>query len=201
MSGTRHGWIRNTGWKLIFQKQKRARVGNDKFMLLETPLSTAIWNHLMLDAAFIQWPASIDKHHTFNGGLSVHTVEVVALCRQMIRMAPRLNADELFSAAMLHDLGKIDTYIHTVDGWGKVSHYTKSFHIVKSIERATVLLEKYGAASDQIQRIIRIIGSHHGQIAWGALWEPETPEGWALHLADMNSVFVVSPSKRPVENK
>ena len=47
-----------------------------------------------------------ETHHAYAGGLLEHTVGVATLCREAAQLHPRLRADLLLSAALLHDLGR-----------------------------------------------------------------------------------------------
>jgi 3'-5' exoribonuclease len=51
-------------------------------------------------------PASPDSHHVYAGGLLEHTVSVATICRELTQVHPRLRADLLVSAALLHDVGR-----------------------------------------------------------------------------------------------
>jgi 3'-5' exoribonuclease len=48
-----------------------------------------------------------DGHHGYAGGLLEHTVGVATLCRETAQLHPRLRADLLLSAALLHDIGRV----------------------------------------------------------------------------------------------
>ena len=48
----------------------------------------------------------VDGHHAYAGGLLEHTVGVATLCRETAQLHPRLRADLLLAAALLHDLGR-----------------------------------------------------------------------------------------------
>jgi 3'-5' exoribonuclease len=52
-------------------------------------------------------PATADGHHSYAGGLLEHTVNVTTLCRETASVHPRLRADLLLAAALLHDVGRI----------------------------------------------------------------------------------------------
>jgi 3'-5' exoribonuclease len=52
-------------------------------------------------------PASPEAHHAYAGGLLEHTVGVATLCRETAQLHPRLRADLLLAAALLHDVGRI----------------------------------------------------------------------------------------------
>ena len=47
-----------------------------------------------------------ETHHTYAGGLLEHTVGVATLCRETAQLHPRLRADLLLAAALLHDVGR-----------------------------------------------------------------------------------------------
>src|SRR5438132_3595476 len=51
-------------------------------------------------------PATTDQHHSYAGGLLEHTVGVATLARETAQLHPRLRADLLVAAALLHDVGR-----------------------------------------------------------------------------------------------
>lgn len=51
-------------------------------------------------------PAMPDGHHGYAGGLLEHTVGVATICRETAQLHPRLRADLLLAAALLHDVGR-----------------------------------------------------------------------------------------------
>jgi 3'-5' exoribonuclease len=52
------------------------------------------------------YPATPDGHHSYAGGLLEHTVGVATLCRELCQIHPRLRADLLIAAALVHDVGR-----------------------------------------------------------------------------------------------
>jgi 3'-5' exoribonuclease len=56
---------------------------------------------------FRRLPATADGHHGYTGGLLEHTVGVATVCREAAQLHPRLRADLLLAAALLHDVGRI----------------------------------------------------------------------------------------------
>src|SRR5213595_179320 len=52
------------------------------------------------------YPATPDGHHSYAGGLLEHTVGVATICRELCQLHPRLRADLLLSAALVHDVGR-----------------------------------------------------------------------------------------------
>jgi 3'-5' exoribonuclease len=51
-------------------------------------------------------PAAPDGHHVYAGGLLEHTVGVATICRELTQLHPRLRADLLLAAALVHDVGR-----------------------------------------------------------------------------------------------
>jgi 3'-5' exoribonuclease len=47
-----------------------------------------------------------ETHHSYAGGLLEHTVGVATICRETAQLHPRLRADLLLAAALLHDIGR-----------------------------------------------------------------------------------------------
>ena len=47
-----------------------------------------------------------ETHHAYAGGLLEHTVGVATLCREATQLHPRLRADLVLAAALLHDIGR-----------------------------------------------------------------------------------------------
>jgi 3'-5' exoribonuclease len=47
-----------------------------------------------------------ETHHSYAGGLLEHTVGVATLCREASQLHPRLRADLVLAAAVLHDVGR-----------------------------------------------------------------------------------------------
>jgi 3'-5' exoribonuclease len=52
-------------------------------------------------------PATPEGHHSYAGGLLEHSVAVATLCRDAAELHRRLRRDLLLSAALLHDIGRI----------------------------------------------------------------------------------------------
>jgi 3'-5' exoribonuclease len=58
-----------------------------------------------LRTALRRLPAA-ESHHSYAGGLLEHTVGVTTICRETAQLHPRLRADLLLAAALLHDVGR-----------------------------------------------------------------------------------------------
>ena len=61
---------------------------------------------VLADCELAAYPATPDDHHSYAGGLLEHTVGVATLCRETAQLHPRLRADLLLAAALVHDAGR-----------------------------------------------------------------------------------------------
>jgi 3'-5' exoribonuclease len=59
----------------------------------------------VLRKALRSLPAA-ETHHSYAGGLLEHTVGVATLCREASQLHPRLRADLVLAASLLHDVGR-----------------------------------------------------------------------------------------------
>ena len=131
---------------------------------------------------FMTTPAAEKYHHNYIGGLLKHTHEVYDIVDRLGMMFPIEKLDELKLAAILHDAGKMFEY-ETDIKLGTAAINKEWMHGgISHIFWGTTLAQKCGAFN-----VARMVGSHHGRVEWGALFEPETPEEKVLHQADMIS--------------
>ena len=70
------------------------------------PGLTATVRAVLADCDLGAYPATADDHHSYAGGLLEHTVGVATLCRETAQLHPRLRADLLLAAALVHDVGR-----------------------------------------------------------------------------------------------
>jgi 3'-5' exoribonuclease len=66
----------------------------------------AVFGDATVRRLFHLLPATPDGHHGYAGGLLEHTVGVATLARESTQLHPRLRADLLLAAALLHDVGR-----------------------------------------------------------------------------------------------
>lgn len=134
--------------------------------------------------------SSPNKHHYGTGGLIQHTTEVVNLCEQ-VSSELGFNTtfqQELFLAALYHDIGKIYDYHFDIDKWVTTTHKRRIHHISRS---AQIWLENSNKFKDQFPRIkevqdsiLHAILAHHGSKEAGSPITPDTKLAWILHLCD-----------------
>ena len=75
-----------------------AEVHDDKLRSVVTKVLAA--------APLRAYPATPDGHHSYAGGLLEHTVGVSTIARELCQLHPRLRADLLLAAALVHDAGR-----------------------------------------------------------------------------------------------
>jgi 3'-5' exoribonuclease len=134
---------------------------------------------------FAAAPGAQYRHHAYSGGLVEHTVSVASLCRVLAARYDGLDCDLLVSAALLHDIGKIeelrcDVSIAYTDAGRLLGHVVLG---EKMVSRA---IEKVGGLIDPetAMRLLHLMVSHHGEPEWGAPARPVLLEAVVLHHAD-----------------
>ena len=135
-------------------------------------------------ALFKKAPAAKGVHHVYIGGLLEHTLELVMLCRDIIRHYPDADADLLVTGAILHDAGKVyelgyKRSIDYTDEGRLIGHILLGFRLVEEKIR---MLE--GFPKDLAMLLEHIIISHQGRYEWGSPKRPKTLEALILHYLD-----------------
>jgi 3'-5' exoribonuclease len=103
-------------------------------------------------------PATPDGHHSYAGGLLEHTVGVTTICRELTQLHPRLRADLLLAAALLHDLGRT-AELMTGPGWRQTDEGRLLGHVhlgLRLVEQQAPALEPEVRAE-----LLHAIASHH----------------------------------------
>jgi 3'-5' exoribonuclease len=133
------------------------------------------------------WPAAKSKHHAYTNGLLEHTLEVAKFAIRDLEDYPKINKDVLITAALFHDLGKIDEY--AVDESNQISitqNGTLMPHLPKSGAIAYHAFRNV-SATDLETQVLHCILTHHGRIEWGNSFEFKIKEAELLYLADHKS--------------
>jgi 3'-5' exoribonuclease len=135
---------------------------------------------------FERTPASINGHHGKIGGLLLHVWEVAYIGRHMAK-AMRANADLVVAGALLHDIGKVEAYGVSWEGFAR----TPCGHLIEHVVLGCLMLERRLAAvgeplcsDDQLLELQHLILSHHGKLEFGSPVRPLTAEAEILHRAD-----------------
>ena len=123
-------------------------------------------------------------HHGFIGGLLQHTLAVAKMCDFMAQTYSIINRDLLITAAICHDIGKLD----------EISEFPKNDytddgnlmgHIVIGAMMVRDKMKEQEDFPDQLgKELLHCILSHHGELEYGSPKKPALIEAAALNLAD-----------------
>jgi 3'-5' exoribonuclease len=103
-------------------------------------------------------PATPDGHHSYAGGLLEHTVNVATLCRETAAVHPRLRADLVLAAALLHDIGRMREL-----GRGPLSLPTQEGKLLGHVHLGLRLIEERtpALADDVRAELLHAVAVHH----------------------------------------
>jgi 3'-5' exoribonuclease len=132
-------------------------------------------------------PATLEGHHSYAGGLLEHTVGVATICRETAQLHPRLRADLLLTAALLHDVGRTLELTR-----GPAFRQTAEGRLLGHVHLGLRLVEERAAALEAEVRaeLLHAISAHHDSRA------ARTAEAAALFYA--NQLDAVAAT-RPVD--
>jgi 3'-5' exoribonuclease len=103
-------------------------------------------------------PASPEAHHTYAGGLLEHTVAVATLCHETAQVHPRLRADLLVAAAILHDAGR------TLElGRGPSFRPTEEGRLLGHVQLGVRLIESQAGGLERgvLAEVVHAVAVHH----------------------------------------
>ena len=129
-------------------------------------------------------PAGKLWHHGYIGGLIEHSRAVDSICEAVSPQYDHVNADLLKTAALLHDIGKVDTYTTTpyidyTDEGRLIGHIVIGYDIIKNAIRS------HKDFPEELSRqLLHLILSHQGELENASPVVPMTLEGVLLHYAD-----------------
>lgn len=140
-------------------------------------------------ARFQQAPAAKKLHHAYIGGLLEHSLSMAGMVGKTAAHYPMLDRSMLLAGALLHDIAKIEEYRFHRPPFDYTDRGRLVGHLVLGVElvrRAAERVEQLSLA--QVDQLVHIILSHHGQLAFGSPVLPMTPEAIILHhLDDMDA--------------
>lgn len=137
---------------------------------------------------FAKGYGSSTKHHNWEGGLVVHTAEVMNNALLMAESnSLDVCTDELITAIVYHDYAKILDYELKDGKIVYTDHCNKIRHVTKSYGWFMQDCVDYEIPVELQDKIGHIILAHHGRLEWGSPVEPQTTEAYIIHFADMLS--------------
>jgi 3'-5' exoribonuclease len=148
-------------------------------------LLAEILDHPDFGGQFCLAPAAKTYHHACVGGLLEHSLDVAEQVSLTARRYPeKLDHDLAVTVALLHDVGKVDSY--DLQGLFELTDVGKLLgHIYLGAARVERAIERIEGFPGELHlRVLHAILSHHGDLAKGSPVIPRTPEAVALHHAD-----------------
>ena len=147
-------------------------------------LVTQIISDPGIAAKYKRAPAAKVMHHAYLGGLLEHVIGLCSLAKQIAAHYPELDVDLLLTAAILHDVGKLEELCYeraigyTVEGQ-LLGHIMMEF---ETVSKAMGAIEGFPANLKTVVQHLLI--SHHGQYEFGSPKLPMIREAMAFHYMD-----------------
>ena len=134
--------------------------------------------------AFCNHSAAKAVHHGFIGGLLEHTVSVTRLCDYIAKNYPIVNRDLLLTAAMFHDVGKVQE-LSTFPENDCTDAGQLLGHIYIGAELIGKLIAQVPGFPEKLRNeLLHCILAHHGELEYGSPKKPALVEALALSQAD-----------------
>ena len=111
---------------------------------------------------FFTYPAASSHHHNFASGLSYHVLTMLRIAKSICDIYPLLNRSLLYSAIILHDLGKVRELsgpvatTYTVEG-------NLLGHISIASDEVAESAKELGIEGEEVMLLRHMILAHHGK--------------------------------------
>ncbi|MDS3838046.1 3'-5' exoribonuclease YhaM [Staphylococcus hominis] len=132
---------------------------------------------------FFTYPAASSHHHNFAGGLSYHVLTMLKIAKSLCDIYPLLNRSLLYSAIILHDIGKVRELsgpvatTYTVEG-------NLLGHISIASDEVAEAAKELGIDSEEFMLLRHMILAHHGKMEFGSPKLPHLKEAEILFFID-----------------
>src|SRR5262252_2156574 len=152
-------------------------------------------------ARYKRAPAAKVMHHAYLGGLLEHVISLCGLAQLVATHYPELDADLLLTAAVLHDVGKLDELCYE----RSVAYTTEGQllgHIVMELETVAKAMDAIEGFPAKLKTVVQhILISHHGQYEFGSPKLPMIREALVFHyLDDMDSKMAAARAALATES-
>jgi 3'-5' exoribonuclease len=129
-------------------------------------------------------PAAKVMHHAYLGGLLEHVISLCGMAQQVAAHYPELDIDLLLTAAILHDVGKLEELCYE-RAIGYTTPGQLLGHIVMELETVTRAIDKLEGFPAQLKTVVQhLLISHHGQYEFGSPKLPMIREAMVFHYLD-----------------
>ena len=139
----------------------------------------------LIDHAYHEAPAAKYYHQAYRHGLLEHCLSVAQGVSALAAPFPKIDRDLAVTGALLHDIGKVETYswstgaIELTDAGKLLGEIPLGYYRVRrEIERID------GFPDDEAEALLHIILSHHGKLEHGSPVVPCTREATLVHFID-----------------
>ena len=158
------------------------------WMQVDPSIQKLASSYFLEDKAFVKkfcfHSAAKSVHHGFVGGLLEHTLSVMKLCDFYTKSYPALNRDLLLTAALFHDIGKVQELSAFPE-----NDYTDDGQLLGHIVIGTMMVadrikEIPGFPAKTAAELKHCILAHHGELEYGSPKKPALLEALALNFAD-----------------
>jgi 3'-5' exoribonuclease len=134
---------------------------------------------------FFEAPAAKLYHHACVGGLLEHSLDVVRVALVAAKRYGEVDRDLVATVALLHDIGKIESY----ERQGGMFDFTDAGrllgHIYVGAARVDRAISRIEGFPEELRlRVVHAILSHHGEREKGSPVVPRTAEAIVVHYAD-----------------
>ena len=129
-------------------------------------------------------PAAKTMHHAYLGGLLEHVVSLCEMARLVAAHYPELDLDLLLTAAILHDVGKLQELCYE-RSIGYTTAGQLLGHIVMELETVTRAIDRIEGFPLPLKTVVQhLLISHHGQYEFGSPKLPMIREAMVFHFLD-----------------
>ena len=172
----------------VYDPEKMYRELSDYVNSVQNPhlrkLLVAFFGDREFAGQFKEHSAAKRVHHGFMGGLLEHTLHVTRLCAFYCEQYPVLNRDLLITAAICHDIGKINELSDFPE-----NDYTDEGQLIGHIVIGTIMVDEKirtipGFPAKLANELKHCILAHHGELEYGSPKKPALIEALALNFAD-----------------
>jgi 3'-5' exoribonuclease len=139
----------------------------------------------LIDRAYHEAPAAKYYHQAYRHGLLEHCLSVAQGVSALAATFPGIDRDIAVAGALLHDIGKVETYswstgaIELTDAGKLLGEIPLGYYRVR---RAIEEIDGFPAAD--ADALLHIILSHHGKLEHGSPVVPCTREATLVHFLD-----------------
>ena len=159
-------------------KQYLNIIDNDKLYSITTSLLKEY------EDKFYTYPAAVKIHHNYRGGLAYHTLCMLNLANKICTLYPIISKNLLFSAIIIHDLGKVEELKFT-----NVGEYSIAGNLIGHISIINSKINEIAkdlriSDSEEVMLLSHLVLSHHGKHEFGSPILPQIIEAEVLHFID-----------------